>query len=99
MGAISKLSEKCLKCPNVKKCDNKRMEVCAFMEKPKKLSNICSAPLTSTLSAPMARVHNPITIKMGDYGDINTSMEEIKELIEKQFYGNRFDINYSFNKS
>ena len=98
MSSISRLSEKCKKCPNVKKCNNKRMEACTFMEMPKKLSNSCSAPLTSTLSAPMARAHNLVTIKMGDYGDINTSMEEIKELIEKRFYGNIFDMKCSFNR-
>lgn len=99
MSSISKLSKKCRKCHNVKSCSNKRIEACAFIKLPEKLSNACIAPSTSPLMAPVARVRNPVTIKMGDYGTINTSLEEIKEKIEKQFYGNAFDVNCSFNKS
>jgi len=75
------------------------MEACAFMKLPKKLLNDCAAPVTSSLMAPVVRIRNPIAIKMGDYGTINTSLEEIKENIEKQFYGNAFDMNCGFNKS
>ncbi|CAB1242609.1 conserved hypothetical protein [Clostridiaceae bacterium BL-3] len=86
MSSISRLPEKCSKCPNAKKCSNKRMEACAYLKLPKKLLNDCAAPLTNSLMAPVARVRNPIAIKMGDYGTINTSLEEIKEKLEKEFY-------------
>lgn len=83
MGAISKLSKKCKKCPYVKNCNNKRMEACAFMKLPKKLLNDCSAPLTSSLMEQATKPHTSVTIKMGDYGTVNTSMEEISEKIKK----------------
>ena len=86
MSSISRLSEKCRKCPYVKKCDDKKMEACAIMKHQEKFSNNCMAPLTNSLMVPIARVRNPVTIKMGDYGTINTSLEEIHEKIEKQFY-------------
>ncbi|MBV4450260.1 hypothetical protein KM792_11445 [Clostridium tyrobutyricum] len=57
------------------------------------------APVTSYLMAPVVRVRNPVAIKMGDYGTINTSLEEIREKIEKQFYGNTFNMKCGFNKS
>lgn len=35
MGTISKMAEKCQKCPDRDKCDHKRMEACAYIEIPK----------------------------------------------------------------
>lgn len=99
MGLISKLSKKCRKCSRAKDCNNKRIEACTFIEMPEKASINHVAPVTSSLMAPVMRVRNPVTINMGDYGTINTSLEEIKENIEKQFYGNAFDMNCGFNKS
>lgn len=32
MGNLSKLSEKCTKCPYVDNCKDKRMETCAYMD-------------------------------------------------------------------
>lgn len=86
MDSISRLSEECKKCSYVKKCNNKRMEACAFIKLPEKLSNDCVAPLTNMLSTPISRTHTPITIKMGEYGNINTSLEEIQKQIEQNLY-------------
>lgn len=99
MSSISRLSEKCRKCHNVKKCNNKRIEACTFIEIPEKASINHVAPVTSSLMAPVVRVRNPVTIKMGDYGTINTSSEEIREKIEKQFYRNTFNMKCGFDKS
>jgi len=86
MSSVSRLSEKCRKCPNVKKCNNKRIEACAYMEMPKKLLSGCSTSLTSKLVAPTARTCTPITIKMGEHGNINTSLEEIQKQAEQKIY-------------
>ncbi|WP_254904607.1 hypothetical protein [Clostridium tyrobutyricum] len=40
MSSISKLSKKCRKCPNMKSCNNKRIEACTFIEMPEKLQLI-----------------------------------------------------------
>ncbi len=34
MGSISKMAEKCQKCPDRDKCNHKRMEACAYIEMP-----------------------------------------------------------------
>ncbi|KAA8676193.1 hypothetical protein ACFHWD_14535 [Clostridium sp. MT-14] len=99
MSSISRLSEKCSKCPDAKKCSNKRMEVCAYLKLPKKLSNNCGARLTSSLMEPAAKPYTPITIKMGEYGDIHTSLEQIHENIMKSFMLNPINENCNSNKS
>ncbi|MEY7998615.1 hypothetical protein AB8U03_00115 [Clostridium sp. Mt-5] len=99
MCSISRLSEKCRKCPNVKNCNDKRREACAFMKLPKKLLNNCTSPLTNSLMEPAAKPYTPITIKMGEYGDIHTSLEQIHENIMKSFMLNPISMNSGLNKS
>lgn len=98
MGAISRLSEKCKKCPHVDYCNDKRLEACAFVKMPGNASIKHTAPVISMSAIPMAMTHTPITINMGNYESINTSMEEINEKIKKQFYKNAFNINCGFNR-
>lgn len=98
MGSISRLAEKCKKCPHMEYCNDKRMEACAFIEMPEKASINCTAPFTSSLMAPVARTHNPIIINMGNYGTLNTSLEDIQKKLAKRFYENAFNINCNFNR-
>lgn len=94
MKTISKLSDKCKKCPHVNNCGNKRMVACALPEyKSNRVDAI--APTTMPHAQPISRIENPITINMGEYGTINTSLEEIAEKIKKDLYKN---LNCSFNK-
>lgn len=94
MKTISKLYDKCKKCPHVNNCDNKRMVACALTEyKPNRIDAI--APITMPYAQPISRIENSITINMGEYGTINTSLEEIAEKIKNDFYKN---LNCSFNK-
>lgn len=59
---ISKLADKCKKCPNVKMCNNKRMEACALAEisKPNAVNTTVSA--TIPLTQPMLRAEHSVTI-------------------------------------
>ncbi|MDU3597750.1 MAG: hypothetical protein E7F68_22070 [Clostridium butyricum] len=94
MGSISKLSDKCEKCHYKDTCDNKRMVACAVVEQENnKLMDNVAAPLTNPLGNPMSNKVIPITIYMGEYGNIHTTMESIKEQVEKQL---RIDV-CSFN--
>lgn len=94
MQIISKLSDKCKKCLHVNSCDNKRMVACAMREmKPNIAGAIVHMPMP--LSQPISRIGHPITINMGEYGTINTSLEEIAEKLKKDFYKS---FNCSFNK-
>lgn len=87
MSTLSKLSEKCKKCSMVEICNNKKMEAETYIVKnSNNLMEKCSASLANQAMAPIMRMRNPITIKLGDYGTIDTSIEEIREKIERQFF-------------
>lgn len=91
---ISKLSDKCRKCSCFDKCNNRRMVACAIAEyKPNVASTMSST--AAPISQHLKRVENPITINMGEYGTINTSLEEISEKLKKDFYEY---LNCSFNR-
>ena len=83
MSTLIRTARKCRECPNVKKCNNKRLEACALVELPKQVSINVIAPLTGISGTQLSNPITPITIHMGEYGDINTTMEEIKENIAK----------------
>lgn len=94
MKTISKLSDECRKCSYLDNCDNNRMVVCAMEEWKPNMADVV-APTITPLSQPMLRIEHPITINMGEYGTMNTSLEEISEKIKKDFYKN---LNCSFNR-
>ena len=83
--------KKCKKCKERKDCNNKRLVACMVKEIPQEpLKPISTnygisygASSTSPAGIKLAKEYTPITIHMGEYGDINTSMEEIKEQIAK----------------
>lgn len=83
MPTLSRTSEKCRKCSKVNSCNNKRMEACAVAELPKQTISNLTAPRTGIAVMPMSNPITPITIKMGEYGDIHTSLEEINEKIAR----------------
>ena len=98
MQTISKLSDKCKSCSNVDNCDNKRMVACAMKEfKP----NIANAIAHTTMSPiqPVLRIEHPITINIGYYGTIDTSLEDIADNLNKDLYKDIFNVNCSFIKS
>ncbi|MCK9471776.1 MAG: hypothetical protein M0Q88_08500 [Bacilli bacterium] len=91
---ISKLHSKCEKCSYKDNCDNKRMVACGILELPQSSSMESCVRAGESLSMPIAREHTPITINMGEYGTIETSIEEINEQIKKDFYKK---LNCNFN--
>lgn len=85
MPSLSKLSDKCKKCHHVNDCDNKRMVACGMIElKPNVAES--AASITMSVSQPMLRKQTPIIISMGEYGTINTSLEEMSEQLKKDLY-------------
>ena len=83
MQTLSRTAEKCRKCSNAKNCNNKRMEACALAELPNQASASLTVPLTGLSALSMSNPVTPITIKMGEYGDIHTTLEEINKNIAK----------------
>ncbi|NFG27691.1 hypothetical protein FC777_11250 [Clostridium botulinum] len=83
MNSISKLSNECEKCPNKDTCNNKRMVACALAKLPK-MANDISKPYSNPMASPMKQTVTPITIHMGEYGNIDTTAEAIKEQLNNQ---------------
>ena len=94
MSSLSKLHKKYKKCKYKDSCDNKGVVACEIAELPK--SNMMSScvPNTESLTQSILIKYTPITINMGEYGTINTSLEEIQGKIKKEFYK---DLNIGFN--
>ena len=94
MTIISKLHEKCKKCKYKDSCNDKRMVACRLAEMQKPIMKSAAAPIAETFAQPIARKHTPITINMGEYGKIETSLEELQEQfkrdLEKELYKGLF---------
>lgn len=94
MSTLIKLHEKCNKCKYKDSCDNKRMIACEIAELPKPNMMSSCIPNTESLTQPLLIPNTPITINMGEYGTINTSLEEIQEQLKREFYK---DLNIGCN--
>ena len=96
---LSKLHNKCEKCKHRDSCDDKRMMACAIGERSQPTMSSIGLANAMPATHPLARKHTPITINMGEYGVINTSMEKIAEQLKKNLYKDMFNINCDLNKS
>jgi len=54
-----------------------------------------TAPITDRPTQSMLKVEHKITINMGEYGKVDTSLEEIAEKFKKDFYKH---LNCPFSK-
>ncbi len=96
MAKLSNIHDVCKKCEHKDGCKNKRMVACAMAELPPLMEKPNMSP-KAPLSMPMAREYIPITINMGEYGIVNTSLEELKEQLERDIW-KRINPNCNFNK-
>lgn len=82
--ALSKMYKTCKKCKYKNICNNKRMVAC----------NIAEIPQTNMMrditinngipnGQPLMKKYTPITINMGEFGKIETSLEEISKSLKK----------------
>lgn len=72
--SLSRLAEKCQKCPFVDKCDNKRMEALAVLAP-------ATQPLAADMTMPMARE----TVERHAYGQVYTQYkDDLEREIQKQ---------------
>lgn len=83
MGTLSRLSEKCRKCPFVSRCSKKRLEAEGYIE-----PNLAAAtvPNTAEMVQPMAVKHDYRDIKISESTTITIDIEELKEELRKDFY-------------
>lgn len=98
MTTVTRLSGKCKKCKYVNKCDEKRMILCkvaGHINKNPPMMAEMAVPFAASIMEPIAKKHTPITINMGEYGTMNTSLEKLKEQAKKDFYKN---LNCAFSE-
>ncbi len=86
MGNLSKLSEKCAKCPYVDNCKDKRMEGCAYIDNLEKELNKATSELIS--QNPMMDATMPIS---RERVLSNLSPFVYKDELEKALYGQLYD--------
>lgn len=87
---LSKLSEKCKKCPKVDSCDHKYMEACAYLEMPK-ISMDVSQSISQSLSMPLAR--ETMLINDGNGNMVKVYKDDIEKQIYKGIY-EHLGLNY-----
>lgn len=86
MKIVSKLHEKCEKCPYVNDCNEKRMVACGMMERPQKMFNSASAAMTMPIAAEMLVKHDYRDIKIGPTQAVTIDLEEMNKDLEKRIY-------------
>ena len=86
MSSITKTASICLICPYKDKCDNKRLESCAFVEVEKQNSAPCSQKNTVANTAPVLRKRQYRDIRLDENTTVTVDLQEIKEQLRKDFY-------------
>lgn len=82
MGAISKIAEKCMACPNVDKCSHKRMKACAYYEH-RNMAESVAMPSKTDMTAPVLR-ETVDTIVDGQV--VKVYKDEIEKTLYKHLY-------------
>lgn len=81
--SLSKLSTKCKNCPNLDKCNQKEMELCALAELPTQASANITQSVMDNASMPLLR--EPIKNTLCPYAYI----DELEEALNNYHFGNR----------
>lgn len=84
MGSLSRLSEKCRKCPFKEKCRKKRMESEAYIEPD--IANNLSMSISESSIQPVIAKHEYRDVKVAENTTITIDLEELKKQMEKEFY-------------
>lgn len=85
MGSVSKLSDKCKKCPHVSCCDKKRKMACAIAELPEPMVEANVSANTAPVMADVLVKHNYRDVHIGPE-TITVDLEDIKERLSRDFY-------------
>lgn len=83
---LSKIDSRCEKCKHKDSCNNKRMVAYKLDEMPKINMKSATIPNNQPLTQPLSIKHTTITVKMGEYGTIHTSLEEVVENLNRKLY-------------
>ena len=83
---ISKLHQKCEKCPHVNDCDEKRMIACGLAERPQPIFETASQAMTMPIAAEIMVKHDYRDIKISPTQTVTVDLEEMKKDIERRLY-------------
>lgn len=86
MKSISKLHEKCEKCPYVDVCDEKRKVACGMLPLPERMFDSASAAMTMPIAAEILVKHDYRNIKISEAQTITFDLEEMKKDLERRIY-------------
>lgn len=78
-GSISRLSEKCIKCPYVENCNHKEMEHLGYIVP-------AVQEYTQPVIQPLMRKTDLRDIKIDENTTVTIDLEELKEQMKKDFY-------------
>ncbi|MBS4883240.1 MAG: hypothetical protein KHZ85_00500 [Amedibacillus dolichus] len=78
-GSISRLSEKCRKCPYVKTCNHKEMEALAYLMP-------ATDSILQPVIQPMMKKKDLRNIKIDENTTVTIDLEGLKEQMKKDFY-------------
>ncbi len=78
--ALSKDSDKCKQCELYDECDNKRMELCAY------ITPAIAAPSVQPLVLDMIVKHDYRDVKIAENTTVTIDIEELKKKLEDEIY-------------
>lgn len=81
---LSRLCEKCRKCPKANKCDHKQMESLAYLPEPYAAPHM--QPATMSATAPITQPHEYRNVKIAENTTVTIDLEDIKEKMRNQFF-------------
>lgn len=83
-GAFTRTAQKCQECEFRDKCDNKRMEACAYLYEPD--MSEATMPSAAELAQPMMVKHDYRDIKIAENTTITIDVEDLKKQMEEEIY-------------
>lgn len=78
-GSISRLSEKCRKCPYVENCNHKKMEALGYIVP-------TTQECVQSVIQPLMKKEDLRNIKIDENTEVTIDLEELKEQMKKDFY-------------
>lgn len=83
-GSFTRMAQKCQECELRDKCDNKRMEACAYLYEPS-MAN-ATMPSIAELVQPMAVKHDYRDVKVAENTTITIDVEELKKKLSVDIF-------------
>lgn len=84
-GSFSRTAKKCQNCPSRDDCENKRLEMCAYII-PEPMATPATMDASMPVTAELLVKHDYRDIKIDANTTITIDLEDIKEQMKRDFY-------------